>query len=179
MYPELQLARGYVVEHLYYPVFSVGIIVCFADVGNQLLAILLHHFARMAVGCEEHLGIMMAKYIVDIDADKDTYLFYVLQLLTQFEITAGTKIANYGMKDVEVGHCCGDAVELVHQRRLDIVEEFGAHKAWRVVRFAFQNITKSYPCNSLLYPRIYWTTYYQTRKHTDKPRAFCFLGGST
>ena len=132
MYPELQLARGYVVEHLYYPVFSVGIIVSFADVGNQLLAILLHHFARMAVGSKEHLGIMVAENIVDIDTYKDTYLFYVLQLLAQFEITAGTKIANYGMKDVEVGHCCGDAVELVHQRRLDIVEEFSAHKAWRI-----------------------------------------------
>ena len=83
--------------------------------------------------------------IVDIDAYKDAYLFYVVQLLTQFEITAGTKIANYGMKDVEVGHCCGDAVELVHQRRLDIVEEFGAHKAWRVVRFAFQSITNKKP----------------------------------
>ena len=142
MYPELQLARGYVVEHLYYPVFSVGIIVCFANVGNQLLAILLHHFARMAVGCEEHLGVMVAENIVDIDAYKDTYLFYVVQLLTQFEITAGTKIANYGMKDVEVGHCCGDAVELVHQRRLYIVEEFGAHKAWRIVRLAFQYIIK-------------------------------------
>ncbi len=145
MYPKLQLARGYVVEHLYYPVFSVGIIVCFADVGNQLLAILLHHFGRMAVGCEEHLGVMMSENIVDIDAYEDAYLFYVFQFLAQFEITARTKIANYSMKDVEVGHCCGDSVELVHQRRLDIVEEFGAHKAWRVVRFAFQNNTKRNP----------------------------------
>ncbi len=122
MYPKLQLARGYVVEHLYYPVFGVGIIVCFADVGNQLLAILLHHFTRMAVGREEHLGVMMAENIVDIDTDKDTYLVYILQLLTQLEITRRTKIANYGMEDVEVGHCRGDAVELVQQRRIDIVE---------------------------------------------------------
>ena len=145
MYPKLQLARGYVVEHLYYPVFSVGIIVCFADVGNQLLAILLHHFARMAVSSEEHLGIMMTKYIVDIDADEDSYLFYVFKFLAQFEIAARTKIANYGMEDVEVGHCSGDAVELVHQRRLDIIEEFGAHKAWRVVRFAFRGVTNKKP----------------------------------
>ena len=127
------------VKHLHDAMLGVGIIVCFANVGNQLLAILLHHFARMAVGCEEHLGIMVAENIVDIDTYKDTYLFHVLQLLTQFEITAGTKIANHGMEDVEVGHCSGDAVELVHQSRLDIVEEFGAHKAWRVARFAFQN----------------------------------------
>ena len=127
MYPELQLARGYVVKHLNYPVFSVGIIVCFADIGNQLLAILLHHLARMAVGCEEHLWIMMTENIVDIDTYKDVYLFHVFQLLPQFEIARRTEIANYGMKDVEVGHCCGDAVELVHQRRIYIVEEFGAH----------------------------------------------------
>ena len=31
------------------------------------------------------------------------------------------------MEDVEVGHRGGDAMELVHQRRLNIVEEFGAH----------------------------------------------------
>ena len=31
------------------------------------------------------------------------------------------------MEDVEVGHCGGDAVELVHQPRLDIVEKLGAH----------------------------------------------------
>ena len=60
-------------------------------------------------------------------------------ILSQFEIARRTEIANNGMKDVEVGHCSGDAVELVHQRRLNIVEEFGAHKAWRIVRFAFQN----------------------------------------
>ena len=48
-------------------------------------------------------------------------------ILSQFDLTRTTKIANYSMEDVEVGHCCGDAVELVHQRRLDIVEEFGAH----------------------------------------------------
>ena len=115
------------VKHLHDAMLGVGIIVCFTDVGNQLLTILLHHFTRMAVGCEEHLGVMVAENIVDIDAYKDTYLFYVLQLLAQFEITARTKIANYGMEYVEVGHCCGDAVELVHQRRLYIVEEFGAH----------------------------------------------------
>ena len=40
------------------------------------------------------------------------------------------------MKDVEVGHCGSDAVEFVHQPRLGIVEELGAHKAWRVRRFA-------------------------------------------
>ena len=127
MYTKLQFARGYVVEHLYYPVFGVGIIVCFADVGNQLLAILLYHFCRMAVGCEEHLGVMMAENIVDIDADKDTYLVYIFQLLTQLEIAAGTKIANHGMEDVEVGHGGGDAVEFVHQPRLDIVEKLAAH----------------------------------------------------
>ena len=31
------------------------------------------------------------------------------------------------MEDVEVGHGGGDAVELVHQPRLDIVEKLGAH----------------------------------------------------
>jgi len=52
----------------------------------------------------------------------------ILQLLAQFEVAAGTKIANHGMEDVEIGHCGGDAVELVHQPRLDIVEKLGAHR---------------------------------------------------
>ena len=46
------------------------------------------------------------------------------------------------MEDVEVGHCGGDAVELVQQRRIDVVEKLGAHKARRYGRFAFQSITK-------------------------------------
>ena len=47
------------------------------------------------------------------------------------------------MENVEVGHCGGDAVELVQQRRIDIVEKLGAHKARRLKRFAFQNNEKS------------------------------------
>ena len=35
--------------------------------------------------------------------------------------------ANHGMEDVEVGHNGGDAVELVHQRRIHVVEKLGAH----------------------------------------------------
>jgi hypothetical protein len=31
------------------------------------------------------------------------------------------------MEDVEVGHGGGDAVKLVHQPRLDIIEKLGAH----------------------------------------------------
>jgi hypothetical protein len=31
------------------------------------------------------------------------------------------------MKDVEVGHGRGDAVEFVHQPRLGIIEELGTH----------------------------------------------------
>lgn len=31
------------------------------------------------------------------------------------------------MEDVEVGHIGGDAVELVHQRRIHVVEKLGAH----------------------------------------------------
>ena len=46
------------------------------------------------------------------------------------------------MKDIEVGHCRGDAVELIHQLRLDIIEKLGTHKAWRVRRFAFRDFTK-------------------------------------
>ena len=57
-------------------------------------------------------------------------------------------------------------MELVHQRRLDIVEEFGAHKAWRVVRFAFQNSKNKKSVNFCLdggsgLPVL------QTRKPTD------------
>ena len=71
---------------------------------------------------------MVSEKIVDIDADKDADFADILQLLAQFEVAAGTKIANHGMEDVKVGHCGGDAVELVHQPRLDIVEKLGAHR---------------------------------------------------
>ena len=66
--------------------------------------------------------------IVDVDADEDADFADILQLLAQFEVAAGTKIANHGMEDVEVGHGGGDAVELVHQPRLDIIEKLGAHR---------------------------------------------------
>jgi hypothetical protein len=46
------------------------------------------------------------------------------------------------VEDVEVGHIGGDAVELVHQRRLDIIEKLGAHKARRLWRFAFLGYKK-------------------------------------
>ena len=88
---------------------------------------------------------MVSEEIVDVDADEDADFADILQLLAQFEVAAGTKIANHGMEDVEVGHCGGDAVELVHQLRLDIIEKLGAHKAWRFRRFAFRGITKKNP----------------------------------
>ena len=69
----------------------------------------------------------MAEEIVDIDADENPYLGDLFQFLAQFEVATGTKIANHGMKDVEVGHGRGDAVELVHQSRLGIIEELGTH----------------------------------------------------
>ena len=60
------------------------------------------------------------------------------------------------MKDVEARHCRGDAVELVHQRRLDIIEELGTHSIdavcyldngylcrTRCPRLAVQNYTKN------------------------------------
>ena len=46
------------------------------------------------------------------------------------------------MEDVEVGHCGGDAVELVHQRRLDVVEKLGAHKARRFGASPFDELQK-------------------------------------
>lgn len=151
------------VEHQHDAMFGVGIIVCFADVSNQLLAILLYHFCRMTVGCEEHLGVMMAENIVDIDADKDAYLLYFLQLLTQLEIAAGTKIANYGMEDVEVGHRGGDAVELVQQRRLYIVEEFSAHDVRKALGFLpFKS--SAIKNRGLLSERRLWTAYIPKRE---------------
>ena len=78
----------------------------------------------------------LAEEVVDIDADENPYLGDIFQFLAQFEVAAGTKIANHGMKDVEVGHCGSDAVELVHQPRLGIIEEFGTHYglAFRALR---------------------------------------------
>ena len=114
-------------EHLHDAMLGVGIIVCITDVIDQLLEILLYHFSRMSVGSEEHLGIVMTEYVIDIDANEDAYLIDMLQLLAKFEIARRTKKANYGMEDVEVGHRCSDTVELVQQPRLYIVEKLGAH----------------------------------------------------
>ena len=69
----------------------------------------------------------LAEEIVDIDANENPYLGDIFQFLAQFEVAAGTKISNHGMKDVEVGHSRGDAVEFVHQPRLGIIEELGTH----------------------------------------------------
>ena len=71
--------------------------------------------------------LLFSEYCVDVDADEDADFADILQLLAQFEVAAGTKIANHGMEDVEVGHGGGDAMEFVHQPRLDIVEKLGAH----------------------------------------------------
>lgn len=53
----------------------------------------------------------------------------MLQHGAQPEIAAGTKIADHGMEDVEVGHRRCYALELGQQRSLYIVEELGAHDA--------------------------------------------------
>ena len=123
---QLQAVVGNIVAELSDAFVYLAIIFGFFHIAQERFGILLQRCLLIA---KEYTSSCLRpkEEIVDIDADKDTYLVYILQLLTQFEITAGTKIANYGMKDVEVGHCCGDAVELVHQRRLDIVEEFGDH----------------------------------------------------
>ena len=71
--------------------------------------------------------LLFSEYCVDIDADEDADFADLLQLFAQFEVAAGTKISNHGMKDVEVGHSRGDAVEFVHQPRLGIIEELGTH----------------------------------------------------
>ena len=115
-----------VFAELPYAVVYLCVVIGLFHVAQKSLGILLY---RGIAVTEEQLArrLRLAEKIVDINADKDAYLFYVLQLLPQFEIARRTEIANYGMEDVEVGHCCGDAVELVHQRRLYIVEEFGAH----------------------------------------------------
>ena len=96
------------------------------DITKEVLAIL---FKGRFFVLEKKLTseLRLAEEIVDIDADEDAYLGDIFQFLAQFEVAAGTKIANHGMKDVEVGHSRGDAVELVHQPRTGIIEELGTH----------------------------------------------------
>ena len=96
------------------------------DIAEEILAILFE--TRLFVAEKQFAGgLRLSEEVVDIDADEDADLADILQLLAQFEVAAGTKIANYGVEDVEVGHCEGDAVELVHQPCLDIIEKLGAH----------------------------------------------------
>ena len=89
---------------------------------------------RGLVVAEEHTScvLRLTEEVVDVDAYQDAHLLDTLQLAAQLEIARRTKIANHGVEDVEVGHCRGDAVELVHQRRVDVVEKLGTHKAWRI-----------------------------------------------
>jgi hypothetical protein len=113
------------------------------DITKEILAVLFQ--SHLLVAKEELASCLrLPEEIVDIDTDENFDFLCGIQLLSQFEIPGRTKIANYSMENVEVGHCRGDAVELVHQRRLDIVEKLGAHKAQRLGRFALL-ITKRYP----------------------------------
>ena len=71
--------------------------------------------------------LLFSEYCVDVDAGEDADFADLLQLLAQFEVAAGTKIADHSVEKVEVGHRPGDAAELADERRIGVVEEFGAH----------------------------------------------------
>ena len=101
-------------------------VVRLAHLVQEVFAILFHRCVAVA---EKHFpcGLCLTEDVVDIDADKDFDFLRGGEFLSKFEIPRGAKIANHGMEDVEVGHGCGNAVELVHQRRIDIIEELGTH----------------------------------------------------
>ena len=108
-------------------VIHIGSVFRLIDIAEEILAILFE--TRLPVAEKQFAGgLRLPEEVVDVDADEDADFADILQLLAQFEVAAGTKIANHGMEDVEVGHCGGDTVELVHQPRLDIVEKLGAHR---------------------------------------------------
>lgn len=137
----MQAATRNILTELADALIHFGRIFRLINIAKEILAVLFQ--AYLLVAKEELAGsLRLTEKVVDIDADEDTNLLHIVQFFAQYEVSAGTKIANHGMEDVEVGHCRGDAVELVLQRRLDIVEKLGTHKAWRLSRFAFQSITK-------------------------------------
>ena len=112
---------------------------------------------------------MVPEKIVDIDADEDADFADILQLLAQFEVAAGTKIANHGMEDVEVGHCGGDTVELVHQPRLDIIEKLGAHNGLAFGALRLSSCQKKRIRELSAYTRGSPKPVLQTEKLTDSP----------
>ena len=124
----MQLSRVHILKHLQDALLGFVVIVRMADVFQNIPTELLYHFVRVTIYSEEHGWVVVTGEAVDVDADEDADFADIPQFFTQLEVAAGTKIANHDVKDVEVGHCGGDAVELVHQPRLDIVEKLGAHR---------------------------------------------------
>lgn len=112
---QLQATAGNIVTKLTDALVHLAAIVRLPHITQKILAVLFQRFVTVA---EEHLasGLCLMKHIVDIDTDKDFDFLCGRQFLKQFEVAAGTEIANHGVEDVEVGHRGGDAVELVHQR---------------------------------------------------------------
>ena len=124
---QLQTSFGDVGAELADALIHIGSVFRLIDIAEEILAILFE--TRLPVAEKQFAGgLRLSEKIVDVDADEDADFADILQLLAQFEVAAGTKIANHGMEDVEVGHGGGDTVELVHQPRLDIVEKLGAHR---------------------------------------------------
>ena len=128
VYAQLEFPGSNVFEQLQDALLGLVVVIGAANVVEHILPEFFDSLFWVTVGREEQRRVVAKKDTVDVDADEDADFADILQLFAQLEVAAGTKIANHGMEDVEVGHCGGDAVELVHQPRLDIVEKLGAHR---------------------------------------------------
>ena len=140
MYSQLQTSISDILTKLTDSFINFRGILRLIHIAKEVFTILFEtHFfiAKEQLSC----GLRLTKKIVDIDSNENPYLGDIFQFLAQFEVSAGTKIANHGMENVEVGHCRGDAVELVHQRRLNIIEELGTHDVSRLA-FCFSETSQ-------------------------------------
>ncbi len=163
---QLQTSFGDVGAELADALIHLGSVFRLIDIAEEILAILFE--TRLPVAEKQFAGgLRLPEEVVDVDADEDADFADLLQLLAQFEVAAGTKIANHGMEDVEVGHGGGDAVEFVHQPRLDIVEKLGAHRlgVWSASPF---ELSQKESVNFCLDRGSRLPTL-QTRKPTDTP----------
>ena len=102
MNPHLKASRGKVFTHLQNTILYIFAVFGIKDILFKLVTI--YFFCFCFISQHQQCLIMASKYFIDIDADKDLYLFYVSKLFSQFKITGGTKKTDNGKESVEIGH---------------------------------------------------------------------------
>ena len=70
---------------------------------------------------------MFSENAVDVDSNKNLDVLNIGQFLAQLEIAGRTEIAHHSLKGIEVMHILGYALELLKQRRINIIKKLRTH----------------------------------------------------